>query len=268
MLACELSARCVDYPTTAWRRSVTDTTETRADPVSLLPPPRPALSLKTLFAWLLWPLFDAFIGPFQRPDGSWPRWILLTPNALSFSRALIIPAAPLLTCQAITFNAPGAWTLLWIELALVATDAVDGPLARYIRHETDLGAFIDPLLDKASGAAMYLSWLWLLWVFYFPLVWPVAIMVLLRVAADVRLAKIARQEQLLELHPKAGPKGKIKACADAAAHLVVAVCYVLIAQHHHVLPGMGIAIACVLVALVFSRASIREHQVNLARHQP
>jgi CDP-diacylglycerol---glycerol-3-phosphate 3-phosphatidyltransferase len=60
------------------------------------------------------------------------------PNALSVSRILLGAAFPFV---------PNEWRL-WVILVAALTDAVDGPVARWLRSESDTGRLLDPLADK------------------------------------------------------------------------------------------------------------------------
>ncbi len=76
------------------------------------------------------------------------------PNALTLARLLLV--GPTVWCI-LTGHSGLALALL---LTAALTDALDGWLARRLRHETALGAALDPLADKAllAGAFVALGW--------------------------------------------------------------------------------------------------------------
>lgn len=77
--------------------------------------------------------------------------MLWFPNALSLSRVFL---APLIGWMILTAH-PWAWTLFfWVSW----TDALDGWLARKLKVESRLGAYLDPLGDKVWVLVATLAW--------------------------------------------------------------------------------------------------------------
>jgi CDP-diacylglycerol--glycerol-3-phosphate 3-phosphatidyltransferase len=78
----------------------------------------------------------------------------LIPNLLSAFRLLLIPFILLALAQGLRVQALG---LIFLS---VATDLVDGWVARRFGQVTDLGKILDPLGDKVSTGALslYLAW--------------------------------------------------------------------------------------------------------------
>jgi phosphatidylglycerophosphate synthase len=78
----------------------------------------------------------------------------LIPNLLSAFRLLLIPFILLALAQGLKVQALG------LILLSVATDLVDGWVARRFGLITDLGKILDPLGDKLSTGALslYLAW--------------------------------------------------------------------------------------------------------------
>ncbi len=79
----------------------------------------------------------------------------ITPNSLTLARLLLIPfgAIALFMNGGDDYN----WQIIswWIFFILGLTDIVDGKWARSSNRITPLGAFLDPVADKALiGAAM------------------------------------------------------------------------------------------------------------------
>ncbi len=77
------------------------------------------------------------------------------PNLLSFARLLSVPATIWLVLD-------GRLALaFWLFVAAGVTDAVDGYIAKRFDARTELGAFLDPLADKALLVGTYLTLGWL-----------------------------------------------------------------------------------------------------------
>ncbi len=76
------------------------------------------------------------------------------PNAITFSRLLVIPFL-------LYFLHHPSWVHDWISVVLFAvaasTDWLDGYLARQLNQVTDLGKFLDPLVDKLLVLAPLLA---------------------------------------------------------------------------------------------------------------
>jgi cardiolipin synthase len=73
------------------------------------------------------------------------------PNFISLARLLAVPAAVWLI---VTDHFTGAF---WLFIAAGVSDALDGYLARILRSRTLLGAYLDPLADKALLTSVYVS---------------------------------------------------------------------------------------------------------------
>ncbi len=72
------------------------------------------------------------------------------PNAISIGRLLAVPVFVwLILSEALT-------SAFWLFLAAGISDAVDGTIARYCNARTKLGAFLDPLADKALLVSAYI----------------------------------------------------------------------------------------------------------------
>jgi cardiolipin synthase len=83
-------------------------------------------------------------------DGSASRRVATVPNLLSFLRILLIPVFVILIAHRGT---EGAGLLLFG--AVVATDWVDGTIARRTGQVSELGKVLDPVADRlALGAAL------------------------------------------------------------------------------------------------------------------
>lgn len=73
------------------------------------------------------------------------------PNILSVMRLLLVPVAVWLILE----HDLGA--AFWVFVIAGVTDAVDGTLARVLDARTKLGAFLDPLADKALLVSVYVA---------------------------------------------------------------------------------------------------------------
>lgn len=77
------------------------------------------------------------------------------PNVVSFARLLSVPLATWLMLDGDVTAA------FWVFVVAGASDAVDGYLAKRFNARTELGAYLDPLADKALLVAAYLTLGWL-----------------------------------------------------------------------------------------------------------
>jgi cardiolipin synthase (CMP-forming) len=93
---------------------------------------------------------DVSVDVERREDSS--RRLLTIPNLLSGARIALIPVFVILLLDSDT-RVPG-FVLLWI---LVATDWVDGFIARRTGQVTELGKVLDPLADRLILAAALIT---------------------------------------------------------------------------------------------------------------
>jgi cardiolipin synthase len=73
------------------------------------------------------------------------------PNILTFSRILLAPVIVILLIQASFFKA------LIVFIVAGITDGLDGFLARVLQQKTVLGAYLDPLADKALILSSFIT---------------------------------------------------------------------------------------------------------------
>jgi cardiolipin synthase len=66
------------------------------------------------------------------------------PNVVTLVRLALVPVAVALLA------AGSRWGAFWVLAAAVATDGLDGYLARRLARATELGRILDPLADKAA----------------------------------------------------------------------------------------------------------------------
>jgi cardiolipin synthase len=80
--------------------------------------------------------------------------VINLPNFLSFGRLLSVPLVVFLVLD-------GRLTLaFWLFIAAGVTDALDGFLAKRLNARTTLGAYLDPLADKALLVGIYITLGW------------------------------------------------------------------------------------------------------------
>ncbi len=79
------------------------------------------------------------------------RRSLNIPNLITLGRILLVP----IVVWAIASGA--MWIAFVLFLAAGVSDAVDGYLAKRFRMTTELGAYLDPLADKALIVSIYLA---------------------------------------------------------------------------------------------------------------
>lgn len=77
------------------------------------------------------------------------------PNLLTLARLLSVPVTVWLIAEDRMAAA------FWLYLAAGATDAIDGAVARLFNARTVLGAYLDPLADKALLVSIYVMLGWL-----------------------------------------------------------------------------------------------------------
>jgi cardiolipin synthase len=73
------------------------------------------------------------------------------PNLLTLLRLLLVPVMVILLIQGLFFKA------LVVFVAAGISDALDGFLARVLHQQTDLGAYLDPIADKALLASAFVT---------------------------------------------------------------------------------------------------------------
>jgi cardiolipin synthase len=78
-------------------------------------------------------------------------WVALYPsNLLTYVRIALTPAIVIALLEGHCGRA------LWLSFAAAATDGLDGLLARRFEWESRLGAYLDPVADKALLTSVYL----------------------------------------------------------------------------------------------------------------
>ena len=85
-------------------------------------------------------------------DGPVSTWSV--PNLISIARIVLVPVF-VIVLLAGAHDVAGRWIAAALFVVAIATDAVDGHLARSRNLITDLGKILDPIADKAlTGAAL------------------------------------------------------------------------------------------------------------------
>ncbi|MCZ8314880.1 CDP-alcohol phosphatidyltransferase family protein [Phreatobacter sp.] len=170
------------------------------------------------------------------------------PNLLTLLRILLVPIIVWAIAQRQMEIALAAFVVAGI------TDAVDGYIAKHFDQQTELGAYLDPLADKALIVSIYVS----LAIFGFIPPW-VAILVVSRdimIVGAVVLATL--MEKPLTIQPLMVSK------ANTAAQIIFAA-LVLAAQGLKIDLGWAIMIAMYAVAGL-TLASAAAYMVGWTRH--
>ena len=101
------------------------------------------------------PLYSAEIGALpgeQAGTGRRAGIALNIPNLITLGRILLVPVVVW------AIATPGAmWIAFVLFLAAGVSDAVDGYLAKRFAMITELGAYLDPLADKALIVSIYMT---------------------------------------------------------------------------------------------------------------
>ena len=99
------------------------------------------------------PITDPKPAPKQTPAGGFARagTALSIPNLITLGRIFLVPVV----VWAIASNT--MWFAFVLFLVAGVSDAVDGFLAKRFRMTTELGAYLDPLADKALIVSIYLT---------------------------------------------------------------------------------------------------------------
>ncbi|HYE00254.1 MAG TPA: CDP-alcohol phosphatidyltransferase family protein [Alphaproteobacteria bacterium] len=144
------------------------------------------------------------------------------PNLISLGRLLLVPVAVWLILEREL-----AWAF-WVFLVAGASDGLDGFLARLLDQRTRLGAFLDPIADKAMVVSCYIT---LGWADYLPN-W----LVILVVSRDLLIVGAALL--LMVLGQTATIKPLFVSKANTAMQLVLAIA--VLAVHGGVVPDPGL----------------------------
>jgi cardiolipin synthase len=105
------------------------------------------------------PLYSIDIDAIWRVFGSCRRTepqvgiALSIPNLITLGRILLVP----IVVWAIASGVQYMWIAFVLFLAAGVSDAVDGYLAKRFHMTTELGAYLDPLADKALIVSIYLT---------------------------------------------------------------------------------------------------------------
>lgn len=77
------------------------------------------------------------------------------PNLITIGRAVAVPFV-------ITFLIDGDYLIaFWLFMIAGASDGIDGFLARVLKANSQLGAYLDPIADKALVIGVYVALAWL-----------------------------------------------------------------------------------------------------------
>lgn len=147
-----------------------------------------------------------------------PASILCLPNVISLVRIALIPVMVWFILADAFGGAPYGW-MRWaaaiIFIVAIATDALDGHIARSRRLITDLGIFLDPVADKGlTGAALVCLAIVEPWPWFW---WPVVILILIREWGITWWRAVALKDRVIP----AGQLGKIKTVVQGVTIAIV-----------------------------------------------
>jgi cardiolipin synthase len=73
------------------------------------------------------------------------------PNLISLLRIILVPIVVILLIHGLFFKA------MAVFIVAALSDALDGFLARFMHQQTELGAYLDPIADKALLASSFIT---------------------------------------------------------------------------------------------------------------
>ncbi|HWL01826.1 MAG TPA: CDP-diacylglycerol--glycerol-3-phosphate 3-phosphatidyltransferase [Microbacteriaceae bacterium] len=195
-----------------------------------------------------------------------PASILCLPNVISLVRIAFIPVMvwALLTER---FDPAHDWPFGWgtswahwlgagLFVVGIASDAIDGHIARRRRLVTDFGIFLDPIADKGlTGAALLcMAIMWPPAAFW----WPVVILILIREWGITWWRAVALKDRVIP----AGSLGKWKTAAQGVVISILLLFPLALSQL------MWIAWALMLVVLALTLWSGIDYLVKAYRRTP
>ena len=231
------------------------------------PPQRPPLALTRPMDWAAHSPIQAFLNRTRRADGSYPTWVMRSPNVLTSLRVFMLPMVALFNWAALAHQTTWVVTCFIGVLLLMVTDGLDGSMARAIPAKSPWGRRADPFFDKFAGFSLILGWLILAHYFigvqFAVLFW----LVTARIFLDVVLMVITVAEECLRREPRVGAWGKIKAGCDDLAMLAGYGGGIAFTIGTSVRGFTTTAEAMLLVACLLASMSIYQHARNLFRRR-
>lgn len=191
----------------------------------------------------------------DRPVNEPSPWNL--PNAITVVRILFAPAVLWLLLADASQGGAARWWATALFIVAMASDGIDGHLARSWGQITDFGKLADPIADKGmTGLALIgLSLLGEIW-------WWVTVLILLREVGITVYRFVALRHRLVL---PAGRAGKIKTVVQSVA--IACALSPLVLQLHWFAVTAWALIALALVLTVYSGAAyivdaVREHRAG------
>ena len=170
--------------------------------------------------------------------GDGPVSPLAVPNLITVARILLVPVVVVLLLADGGVDGPMRWAGALLFIIAIATDSVDGHLARSRGLISDLGKLLDPIADKAlTGTALVmLSVLG-------ELPWWVTVLILVR-ELGITVWRLVEAKRIVL---PAGRGGKVKTVAQAVA-ISLALCpfWTLVGEPAHWINTFTMSIAFVL----------------------
>ncbi len=177
------------------------------------------------------------------------------PNLITVVRILL---APLFLWMLLADNGqdgPLRWWAAALFIVAIATDGIDGAIARRQGLVTDLGKLLDPIADKVltGGALIGLSILGELW-------WWVTIVILVREVGITVFRFVMLRDRVIP----ASPGGKLKTILQSVAiSLYLVPLWLLLGDWVHTLNAVVMAAALIMTVVTgldYLRAARRENR--------
>lgn len=191
------------------------------------------------------------------PDGHPPvpsPWNL--PNAITVTRILFAPVFLIFMLVDAGADGPLRWWAAVLFIVGIATDGIDGHIARSRNQVTDFGKLMDPIADKIlTGAALVgLSILGELW-------WWVTIVILVREWGITAMRLLLLSDRVIA----ASIAGKLKTVAQSIAiSLAMLPLWLVAGDGMHIVNGVVMAVAVVLT--VYSGVTYVVDAVRVGSH--
>jgi cardiolipin synthase len=125
------------------------------------------------------------------------------PNLITLLRIILVPIVVILLIQGLFFKA----MVIFVIAAL--SDALDGFLARFMRQQTELGAYLDPIADKALLASSFVtlsilhiipSWLTVIVISRdFIILLGISVLSMMSISVEIRPAFVSKITTVLQL---------------------------------------------------------------------
>ena len=160
------------------------------------------------------------------------------PNAITIVRILCAPVFVWMLLADEGLDGPLRWWAAVLFIAAIATDGIDGYLARRYEIVTDLGKLLDPIADKVLTGCAFVA----LSILGELPVWVTALVLVRELGITVHRLVVATDHVVA-----AAWMGKLKTVAQAVAlSLALLPLWTIVGEWIHVVNGVAMTIAVVL----------------------